>query len=180
MTVNIRQTRRASLNQATEALPPRPPSFQRRERRQSGPEEALRLWTRLLERWHSGGEIVEPGHKSGMPRAPLALVAEIKIAQRTGKRQVPVVGRRFPSRRRLLKIIDGAVDLALLARLPGCMPLVLRPEPPLVHQQQRGIEDAVAERAQRQRLDALHAAFGKQHGCGRQAVQIFADDVAIV
>ena len=122
---------------------------------------------------------IEPGHQPGMARAPFAFVAEIEIAERAGERQVAVVRACSPSRWRLLQMVEGPVDLALLAFHPGRVPLVLGPEALLVDEQQRRIQDAVAERAQRQRLDAFHAALGKQHRRWRQAVEVLADHVAV-
>ncbi len=54
-----------------------------------------------------------------------------------------VVGAAAPRRRALLQLVERAVDLGLLALLPGGVPLLLRAEALLVNQQQRRIEHAV-------------------------------------
>src|SRR5262245_20326240 len=88
-----------------------------------------------LEGRHGLGEAVEPGHQLRMAGAPFALVAEVEIAERASERQVAVVGAGAPGRRDLLELVQRAVDLGLLAALPGGMPLLLGAEALLVDQQ---------------------------------------------
>src|SRR5262245_49210264 len=107
-------------------------------------------------------------------------MAKVEIAERTGKRQVPVVGALLPRGRTELEPGKGAIDLALLALLPRLMPLFLRPKALFIDEQQGGIEDAVAEGAKGQGFEARRALLREQHGSGGQAVEIFADDVAVV
>src|SRR6185295_20181285 len=85
----------------------------------TSPFHPSRLRRRLLERRHGLGELVEPRHQAWMAGAPFAFVAEVEIAERAGKRQVAVIGAGGPHRRAALQEIERAVDLELLALLPG-------------------------------------------------------------
>ena len=89
-----------------------------------------------------------------MAGAPFTLVAKIEIAQGAGEASGAVVGALIPGGRAELEPSEGAIDLALLALLPGLMPLFLRPEALLIDEQQGRIEDAIAEGARGQRFDA--------------------------
>src|SRR5262249_27252696 len=101
--------------------------------------------------------------------SPFALVAEVEIAERGGEGEVPIVGARAPGWRARLQVIEGTIDLSLLALLPGGVPLLLRAEALLIDEQQRRIEDAVRQGGEHQGLPALRPALGEQDRCGRQA-----------
>src|SRR5215813_7680389 len=106
---------------------------------------SLFLWLGLFEGGHRLGVLIEPGHELGMSGTPFAFVPEIEIAEGAGKREMAVVGAAAPSGRALLELVERAVDLGLLALLPGRVPLLFGAESFLIDQQQRGIEDAVCQ-----------------------------------
>jgi hypothetical protein len=80
-----------------------------------------------------------------MRRPPFALVAKVEIAERRSQRKVPIVGAGTPGGRALLQVIEGTIDLGLMALLPGGVPPLLRAKALLVDEQQRRIEDAVRQ-----------------------------------
>src|SRR5262249_23520959 len=100
----------------------------------------LRLyrWPGLFEGGHRLGVLIEPRHELGMFGTPFAFVPEIEIAEGAGKREMAVVGAAAPSGRALLELVERAVDLGLLALLPGRVPLLFGAESFLIDQQQRG------------------------------------------
>jgi hypothetical protein len=102
----------------------------------------LFLWLGLFEGQHRLGVLIEPGHELGMSGTPFAFVPEIEIAEGAGKRKMAVIGAATPSWRAFLELVERAVDLGLLALLPGRVPLLFGAESLLIDQQQRGIEDA--------------------------------------
>src|SRR5262249_10586796 len=105
----------------------------------------LCLWRGLFEGGHRVGVLIEPGHELGMSRTPFAFVPEIEIAEGAGKREMAVIGGVAPSWRALLELVERAVDLGLLALLPGRVPLLFGAESFLIDQQQRSIENAVGQ-----------------------------------
>ena len=105
----------------------------------------LCLWLGVFEGRHRLGVLIEPGHELGMSGTPFAFVPEIEIAEGTGKREIAVIGAAAPSWRALLELVERAVDLGLLALLPGRVPLLFGAESLLIDQQQRGVEDAVGQ-----------------------------------
>src|SRR5258706_15866504 len=114
-----------------------------------------------------------------MAGAPFSLMTEVKVTEPRRDRQMAIVGALAPGRRVGLEMVERIVDLRLLPVHPALHPLVLGAEPLLVDEQQRGIEEPVAERAQRQRVESLGTGGRKEPGRRRQAVEVLADDMAV-
>jgi hypothetical protein len=110
-----------------------------------------------------------------MSGTPFAFVPEIEIAEGAGKRKMAVIGAATPSWRAFLELVERAVDLGLLALLPGRVPLLFGAESLLIDQQQRGIEDAGRPMSQGPRFPAFGSAPREQHRCGLQTIEILAD-----
>src|SRR6266566_7187908 len=111
-----------------------------------------------------------------MGLAPLALEAEVEIAERAGKRDLPYSRRRIERLRRSFERGERARDFAGLAIEPALHRHLGRPVASLVDDQDAGIENAVRERFKPQRLKARLGVLREDAAATGERVEIFEHD----
>lgn len=104
--------------------------------------------SRGLERRNPPGELIEPGHQPGMGLPPGSVEAQVQIAEHAGQRDLPNMRQRIDRRGCRLEGGQSARDLVRLIVEPLAHMQFGRTKPRLVNLQNRGIEQAVAERLQ--------------------------------
>ena len=98
--------------------------------------------------------------------------------QRAGKRDGPDIDLR--ARRQCFERGQRTLDFARLIFEPAVDDLLLRAISPLVHAQDRGIENAVGKRLQRQRMEALIRIERNDAAAAGEVIEIFKNDAAVV
>src|SRR3954454_1093347 len=133
---------------------------------------------RLFERRHSRRECIEPADEARIDAAPRPGKTQVLIAERAGKRNRADID--VCARRRGFERSERALDLAGLISKPAFDHFVFGAVAPLIHAQDRCIENTVGERLQGQRGKAGVGINGDDLVAAGEVIEIFEDDGTVV